>query len=128
MSENKEEKELNPKEMQQKHLDEMDWPPILELEGQTMQLDELDVNWTFCTVLNMKWSDAKKVEDINERKFLWSKAQIMAAAMQQQSDEIDAKKRETEEVLRAKMEQLKQESFQDAAAKAAAGLTEGVNL
>ena len=128
MSKDKEEKELNPKEVQQKHLNEMPWPPILELEGQEIQLDEFDVNWTFCTVLNMRWADAKQVTDEGERRFLWSKAQIMAAAMQQQADEIDAKKRETEQVLRAKMEDLKQQSFQEATHQAATDLTNSVNL
>ena len=88
------EEKVNPKEEQQKYLAEMEWPPVLELEGQRVQLDEMDVDWTFCTVLNMRWKDTKLLKDVDERKFLWNKAQMMALALEQQASR-DSEQKET---------------------------------
>ena len=114
-----EEKEMNPKQAHQKHLEDMPWPPLMKLEeGNEFALDELDVNWMFCTILNMKWVDAKSITDIAERKFLYNKCLIMAESIRSQQMDIDNKKAEVEEQLKQQLQDM-----QSQAATGAAGVS-----
>ena len=115
-----EQKEMNAKEAHQKHLEDMPWPPLMKLEeGEEFALDELDVNWMYCTILNMKWVDAKSITDITERKFLYNKCLIMAESIRSQQMDIENKKAEVEQQLKNQL--------QDIQSQAASGAT-GLNL
>ena len=117
-------KKLGPKEQQLKFLEEMKWPPLLEIEGQKIQLDEMDVSWTFCTVLNMRWADAKVIDDITERKFLWTKAQMIAQAMEEQQQKVENKSKQLEQSIDNKIQQMNQETFEEGVEK----VTQQLNL
>jgi len=114
--ESQQQKELNPKEAHQKFLDEQPWPPKLQVGEHIVELDELDVSWTLCTVLKMRWLDVQKVTEVAERKFLYNKAMMVAESLGKEQEEIDAKKAEVEGALRRKLESLEKEPLAESIA------------
>lgn len=74
----------------------LEWPPKVKVdteEGvQEIELTELDVNWLFCTVLGMRWSDATSVTDNLERRFLYNKAMEVATEQAQSANAIEEEK------------------------------------
>lgn len=105
MSEEKQIKTL--KQEHEEFLDKMEWPPSIPVDdGSQVKLTEMDVNWMFCTVLNMKWRDAKEVTDLKERKFLYNKALLMAQSIREQNEDIESKKAEVEQQIRKQVEQM----------------------
>jgi hypothetical protein len=85
----------------QKLLEKMPWPPFVQVEENEdpFQLTELDVNWVYCTMLNMKWRDATAITDITERKFLYNKSMMMAEDVTKERLRMDAKREELEKKL-----------------------------
>ena len=88
-------------------LNDLPWPPKVRLgdpnsdEGasEEIQLTELDVNWVFCQLLGMRWSDAAGVADQLERKFLYNKAMELAQGQVDQEKELQAEKGRMEDKI-----------------------------
>ena len=92
-----------PKELEDQ-LMELDWPPTLSVgagDGKTQEikLTELDINWVFCSLLGMKWSDAKAVDDPLERRFLYNTAMDIAHAQDTHRSELEEQRNRMEEKI-----------------------------
>ena len=83
------------------HLKKMPWPPMVQVEENQdpFQLTELDVNWVFCTMLNMKWRDASSITDVTERKFLYNKSMMLAEDVTKERLRMDERREELEKKL-----------------------------
>lgn len=92
----------------EKQLLEQQWPPSIQLDSQEepVRMSELDVNWIFCSVLNMNWKDAKDVTDDLERRFLYDKAMYVSNQMSVREQEIREKQEALESKLNNKIDEI----------------------
>tara|TARA_B100000131_G_scaffold317671_2_gene360099 strand:- start:116 stop:442 length:327 start_codon:yes stop_codon:yes gene_type:complete len=91
-----------PKELEE-NLMSVEWPPLLKIgqgdETQEIKLTELDVNWALCSLLGMRWADAKAVDDPLERRFLYNKAMDIVAQQATQKDELEEQRERMEKKI-----------------------------
>ena len=94
-----------PTESMLETLDEGEWPPVVNVDKEVdFKLTELDISWTLCTVLGMSWKDAVSVDDEHQRKFLYSKALVIAEGMQKAQAEAEERKQQMEREIRSKLD------------------------